>query len=232
MVLVGCGTLYKLDVTAYSNPNHDLDKTYVILSGDPELNVGSPEFQQYATQVERAIAAKGYRRVSGEDLSSAALGVYVTAAVSDAGKRYHTVSTGVYESPRGEEISGVVVAKGTTSNPNPSGGINQVRTPVPEQLTGYEEKSFATVVYTKHLNLVAIDLQQYISDIEAVGRNDAVPKEIWSVDIETTGKPSDLDEVLPVMLAAGQDYVADSTDDVVHVKMSAADRRIDAIRGN
>ena len=64
-----------------------------------------------------------------------------------------------------------------------------------------------------------------------VGREDAVPREIWSIDIETTGKPSDLAEVVPVMLAAAQPYVGESTDDVVQVRMNGTDRRIDRIKG-
>lgn len=232
LVFSGCGTLYKLDVVSYSNPNDELDNTYVILSGNPELNVNSPEFEVYASQVERAIEPKGFQRLPADDLSAAALGVYLSVAIGDASKRYHKVSTGIYERPDGEEVSAVVTPKGT-SGPNTGGGVgNVVTTPRPEQLTGYEEKTFATTVYTKHMNLVAVDLQQYINDIKEVGRNEAVPKEVWSVDVETTGKPSDLSEVLPVMLAASQPYVAHKTDDVVHVKMNGTDSRIRQIKGN
>lgn len=232
VLLFGCGTLYKLDVTAYSNPNPELDKTYVILSGSPDLSVNSPEFAAYADQVERAIEPKGYRRLPEEDISSAAIGVYLTATVGDPGKRYHKVAQGIYERPAGEEVSGVVQKSGSPSGPGGGSTGNVVVSPRPEQLTGYEQKSFATTVYTKHLNLVAVDLQQYISDIKAYGRSAAIPKEIWSIDIETTGTPSDLNEVLPVMLAAGQPYVEDSTDEVVRVKIGGADKRISAIRGD
>ena len=195
------------------------------------MNVNSPEFAAYADQVERTIEPKGYRRLPGDDISSAALGVYLTVAVGDPGKRYHKVSQGVFERPVGEEVTGVVQSSTTPSGPGGNTG-NVVSSPRPEQLTGYEQKSFATTVYTKHLNLVAVDLQQYISDIKAHGRSAAIPKEIWSIDIETTGKPSDLNEVLPVMLVAGQPYVENSTDEVVRVKIGGADKRINAIKGD
>lgn len=239
LALSGCGTLYTLDVTAYNNPNLELelDKTYVILSGNPDINVNSPEFQAYADQVERALSPKGYRRLTEDGVSSAALGVYVSVDVGDASKRFHKVSTAVYETPYAENSTDVLRSSGNSQASR--GGTGQqgqqptpVNAPAREVLAGYEEAGFATTVYTKHLNLVAIDLQKYIEDIASVGRTDAVPKEVWSIDVETTGQPKNLDEVVPVMVAAGQPYVGASTEDVITVKMSETDRRIDAIRGN
>ncbi len=95
--------------------------------------------------------------------------------------------------------------------------MQPVVTPTPEILAGFEETGFATTVYTKHMNLIAVDLQKYIRDIATVGRTKAVPKEIWSIDIETTGQPGDLSEAFPVMIAAAQPYLADSTEDFVQV---------------
>ena len=233
--LSACSTLYKLDVTAYNNPERQLDKTYVILSGNPDVGVHSPEFKQYAAQVEKALHSKGYQRIDGDNLSAAALGVYVSAAMGDPTKRIHTVTTGIYERPYSEHSAAVVRSSG--SRPTAGGGTGQtgqqatpVVTPTPEILAGYEETGFATTVYTKHLNLVAVDLQQYLKDIAAVGRSEAVPIEVWSVDIQTTGQPSDLSEVFAVMVAAAQPYVGNSTEEVVQVRMAANDKRVDAIK--
>lgn len=230
--LGGCGTLYKLDVVAFSEPDYDLGNTYVVLSGNPNVSIDSPEFNDYADQVERALSAKGYQRVGEEGLSTAALGIYLTADISDPSKRYHEVKTGVYESPYALENQTAITRSGTNTSGGQSGGQP---TPVPipreELLAGYEKAGFATTVYTKHLNLTAVDLQKYMQDIAKVGNSTATPKEVWSIEIETTGKPSNLAEVIPVMLAAGQPYVADSTQDVVRIKMNESDKRIDAIRG-
>ena len=232
--LSGCGTLYKLDVVAFSEPDYDLGKTYVVLSGNPNVSVDSPEFNEYAAQVERALSAKGYERVGEEDLSNAALGIYLTADISDPSKRYHEVKTGVYEKPYALENEGAISrTSGAGSTGGQSGGQpTPVAVPRQEQLSGYEKAGFATTVYTKHLNMTAIDLQQYIKDIEKSGNTTATPKEVWSVEIETTGKPSNLAEVVPIMLAAGQPYVAVSTKDVVQIKMNETDKRIDAIRNS
>ena len=35
--ITGCGTLYKLDVTAYNNPQIEVGKSYVVLSGNPNV---------------------------------------------------------------------------------------------------------------------------------------------------------------------------------------------------
>lgn len=230
----GCSTLYKLDVTAYNNPNIDVGTSYVILSGNPDIPVTSPEFAGYANQIERALEPKGYHRVTDGDLSEAALGIYVSMAVSDPAKRYHTVQRGLYESPYADESAATVRGSGQGGGGNSgSGGASQAKmptTPAPEMLSGVAENSFATTVFTKQLNLVAVDLQSYIKEIDAVGREKAVPVEVWSVDIETTGQPSDLSEVFPVMVAASQPYLGDSTDDVVQTKLSGSDKRVRQIK--
>ena len=95
LALSGCGTLYTLDVTAYNNPNLELDKTYVVLSGNPNLDVNSVEFQEYAAQVERALSPKGYRRIDEDQLSDAALGVYISFGVGDPSKRVQAVNTAI-----------------------------------------------------------------------------------------------------------------------------------------
>jgi hypothetical protein len=231
IVLSGCGTLYNLQVTAHNSPNIDPGKSYVILSGNPELRVASPEFIEYANQVERALDSKGYHRVADGDLAAAALGVYVSAAISDPARRYNEVSTGMYETPYGDETGSQGRSGGSSSGGGGTSGQQSAPTaPAPELLSGIKNSSFATTVYTKHLNLVAVDLQKYISEINSVGREDAVPVEVWSVDVETTGQPSDLSEVFPVLVAASQPYLGDKTEDVVILKMSGSDKRVTQIK--
>lgn len=225
-----CGTLYTVDVVAFNNTDHELDKTYVLLSRSPEIDINSPEFTEYASQVQRALDSKGYRRLPGDDLTSVALGVYLAANVGDPGKQYHTVTSGIYESPYAENSTSSVRSSG-----NNTGGQRPPTpppAPSPEVLTGYEEASFGTTVYTKYLSLVAIDLQQYLRDIAAKGWSDATPAEVWSVDIQTTGKPAELREAAPVMVAAAQPYITGRTDRVVRIKISAVDKRVRAIQGN
>ena len=108
------------------------------------------------------------------------------------------------ESPSQVRASG----GGSSGGGGTTGAQTMPTTPAPEYVSAVEETGFATTVYTKHLNLVAIDLQQYIKDIGEVGRQEAVPVEVWSVDIETTGQPSDLSEVFPVMMVAGNRLLA------------------------
>lgn len=231
--LSACGTLYTLDVYAVNDPEHDLDKTYVILSANPELKIDSPAFISYASQVEKALAAKGYERKSGDDLSSVALGIYLSANISDPSKKYHMVQSGIYEASSYSEDSpgSTRNSGGNTPGQNPQAPVTPPQAQ-PEILAGIEETGFATTVYTKHLNLIAFDLQKYLQDIATVGREEAVPAEVWSVDVETTGQPSDLLEVVPVMVAAAEPYMTERTDDVVRVKLDGASKRVGAFKDN
>ena len=227
--LSACGTLYKLDVYAVNDPNQDLDKTYVILSASPELGIDSPEFKTYADQVEKVLASKGYERSDGEDLSTVALGVYLSAYISDPSKKYHAVQTNVYLSSSNDERD---PSQLRTTNPDGSKSAMALPTQTEDSLSGVAESGFATTIFTKHLNLVAFDLQKYLQDIETEGRESAVPAEVWSVDVETTGSPGDLSKVVPVMVAAAEPYITERTDNVVRVKLNGTDKRISAIRDN
>ena len=64
----------------------------------------------------------------------------------------------------------------------------------------------------------------------AKGQEEAVPFEVWSIDVETTGSPGDLNEVVPVMVAAAEPYITERTDDVVRVKLNGTSKRISAIK--
>lgn len=231
--LSACGTLYKLEVAAASDPSANFDKTYVLLSGNSGLDMKSPEFNEYSAQIERALSLKGYQRLGEDQLSAAAVGIYLSVGMGDPSRRVHTVSQGLYETPYAENSTAVVRASGNNSGGGGQSGqqqSNPVSTPAPEVLTGYQNTGFATTVYTKHLSLVAIDFPSFVSDVARVGRENAKPRTIWSIDVETTGQPSDLSEVVPVMIAAATPYVGTTTDGFVQVKLSSDDKRIQAIK--
>ena len=234
--LSACGTLYKLDVTAYNNPDHELGNTYVILSASPEISMDSPEFAEYASQLERALAANNYQRVSGDDLEQAELAVYLYADISDPAKRYHEVNNAImetdYDTTTTRESQTVGGSQSGGSQGQGSSQTRSIEQPPPDVLIGYETRQFATTVYLKHLSIQAVDLHRYAKDIKQVGREKAVPQEIWSVEVETTGRPSELSEVVPVMIAAAEPYIGTGTEDTVRIKMGESDRRIKSIRGN
>ena len=236
--LSGCGTLYKLDVIAAADSSKSFAKTYVLLPGSAELDIESAEFANYAAIIERSLEPMGYVRQDVDQLSSAALGIYVSAGIGDAAKRVHTVTQPIVEAPYPENSQSAVRSSGSGSG---SGGAGQSNNPQPppvtiptrEVLTGYQRTGFATTVYTKYLSLAAIDLPSYAEEVARVGRESAgVPATIWSIDIETTGQPSDLNEVLPVMLAGGQAYIGKATNGHVQLKISGTDKRVRALQSD
>jgi len=227
--LSACGTLYTLDVYAVNDPTKDLDKTYVLLPANAELAISSPEFQAYAGQVEKVLASKGYERTDGEDLSAVALGVYLAANISDPSKKYHSIQTQTQLSSSIDERSPSELRPTMSDG---SKGAMALPRQTEDSVDGVAESGFATTVFTKHLSLIAFDLQQFLQDIKTDGRESAVPAEVWSVDVETTGSSADLMEVVPVMVAAAEPYITERTDDVVRVKLDGTNRRISEIKGN
>ena len=148
--------------------------------------------------------------------------------LEDPAKSYHSVKTAVYESPYIENSHAATRA----ADQRQGGQSGQPSMPTPldrspqETIAGYERASFATTVYTKELTLLAIDLPQYLRDIEAMGKERAVPRELWSIDVETVGSPSSLQEAMPVMIAASQPWVGETTGQTVQVTLNEADARV------
>lgn len=233
--LSACSTLYKLDVTAYSDPDLETGNTYVILSANPKIRMDSPEFAEYASQLERALAAKNYERAEGNDIQKADIAVYLHAGISDPKKRFHEVNNAItetaYDTTTTREAQTIGGSQSGGSQGQSTSQTRSIEPARPDLLVGYESRRFATTVYLKHLTIQAVDLQRYVRDISEVGRDKAVPREIWSVDVETTGTPGDLSEVVPVMIAAAQPYIGANTDDPVRIRMGESDGRIKTIRG-
>lgn len=73
---------------------------------------------------------------------------------------------------------------------------------------------------------MAVDLRRYIEDIARLGHAETIPKEVWSIYVESTGTPSDMDEVLPVLLTATQAYIGKSTDSPVRSSINGTDKQI------
>ena len=162
--------------------------------------------------------------------------MYMYVEISDPAKRYHQVNNAVmetgYDTTTTRESQTVGNNQGGGSQGQGGSQTRSVEPPRPDMLIGYETQQFATTVYAKHLRIRAVNLHRYAKDIEQFGRDKAVPQEIWSVEVETTGRPSDLGEVVPVMIAAAQPYIVVSTNDNVRVRLGETDSRIRAIKGN
>ncbi len=232
--LSGCGTLYELDVSAHKQNESIPGNTYVILSNDQDIPLESPEFDQCARQLQRAMDEHGYQRVDSDRLSDAAIALYVSTGISDPKKTYHTVSRAVYETPYSEGTAAAARNSGRNSGGGQSGQSPGQPTildrPPDEAVVGYEKNAFATTVFTKHMSVVAVDLKKYLSDIQVRGRDNAVPHELWSVDVETTGSVDDLFQTVPVMIAAAEPYLGDSTEEQVRVSLSEGDKRVRRIK--
>lgn len=226
--LSGCSTLYKVDVYAESRVDGDTVGNYVIIPADADYQLGTPEFENLASLLDAALAQHGYERQPQDKWQDAELAIYVSSDISEPGLAYRQTMSPVYEAPVTDGVPARAAARSSgqtsTSTPPPP--------PPPPQddiLVGYEKIGFSHEIYAKSLRVVAVDLQQYLGDIAAEGTTAAKPTVIWSVDVESTGSPNDMQEVLPVLIAAGQPYFGKSVNDVVRVRLADNDRRVKAL---
>ena len=231
--LSGCSTLYKVDVYATSEAEGDQTGNYVIVPADSDYQYGNPEFEQLVSLLDAALTQQGYARHDKDDWQSADIAIYVSSDVSEPGRVYRQVSAPVYEPPIAEAPPPRNAGGASQSTSSSGGSTSSQPMPVPipqeDRLIGYTKMGFSHEVYAKTLRVVAVDLQQYLGDIAKQGAQAAKPRELWRVDIESTGSPKDMQRVLPVLVAAGQPWFGRATDDTVHVRLTENDRRVTAL---
>ena len=227
LVASGCGTLYKLDVTAFDSADEEPGRTYVLLPAAATLQHDATAFESYADQLQKALDSKGYQRISADNWQQASLGIYLSTDISEPSQVFKPITRPIFAETSAEprELQGRNAAE--SARVAQGGRPQPPMQPIPKgNLEGIQKTGHTRTVHTKHLSIQAIDLQQYLADIEKNGQNLAVPQEIWSLDVKTTGSSADLSEVVPVMIVAGQKYIGENTGKTVQVSISETDRRI------
>jgi hypothetical protein len=74
--------IYEIKIDSYGNDNLIKDKTYVLLSGDPEISDYNLQFLEFADYVHKTLFLKNYDSVT--DPSKAKLAILFTFGISDS----------------------------------------------------------------------------------------------------------------------------------------------------
>lgn len=222
VLMTGCATTepvqtrFSIFVDSISGESAVSAMTYVIGSGDRQVSSGDLQFREYASQIEKVLAEKGYVKVQNPD--DAAILVALTYGIS--GPKDNTVSysmpvfgqTGVASSTTYGRVGAGGTFSGTTFN-TPSFGV-----------TGYMPVSENFTTYNRHFIATAFD----ISASKLRGQD----VQLWQTTVTSTGSSNDLRRVFPYMVYAARPYLGSNTGKKVEVTLLEDSPEVLAYRAN
>ena len=230
VLLAGCGTLYELEITARNSNQVELRGSYVLVPGNPDISVSSAEFERYSNQVERGLSGHELRRLPIAQLADADMAIVVNYSVSEPELVGYSSNVPMFQEtsqPSSEEgtrqSSSSRNRVGSGAGAQSSPGV--VDPPPKSDLIGTQSYTFVRTMYWRDLSLQAITFELDGEDKPSIHRTGR----LWLIMVQTHGSSPDLDEVLPVMIAAAKPYVGVHSDELIVEKMNGIDRRIKKI---
>lgn len=224
----GCGTLYELEIVARNEEGTTPQGTYVLLPGDSTVPVDSEEFQKYAAFVERGLVDKHLTRLPVSRIGSADMAIVVRYGTGDPEEVAYTNTVPMFQSisKPGPEPGPSGSGSGQTPQ-NTSESTGTVDPPPDNELLGTSTYTFVRTVFWRDLSLRAIAFDWVPNESPSVRKT----ADLWYVAVATQGSSTDLDEVMPAMVAAAAPYVGANLDQPVTEKLNGVSPRIKRIRG-
>lgn len=223
LALQGCGTLYRVEVNAV-NPDPELSgDSYVLIPLEARVDRQSPEFQRYAAYVERGLETNGLTRLPESAVDDADLLIAIQYSVGEPEAVPYTNTMPMFQ----RQTAGDPEAGTSTRGPrSPGGGSAGSPSPkdalgsqVQDEMLGTRSYTFIKTHYEKYLRIVAKSLDPDHADGAA-----------WQLTAVSMGSTANLDEAIPVLVAAAQPHMGSSTDGAIETKIGASSPKVAAIR--
>ena len=224
VALQGCGTLYELDIVA-QNPNQTgTHGTYVLAPANADISIDSANFKKYSAQVERVLVHRDLQRLPHDQLADADMIVVLDYFVSDPIVTAYSETQPMFQSRGQGQMDSGTGSEGPSGSGTESDSYEPDTLPDPD-FAGKETYRFPRTNYSRELSLRAISFAWDGQDVKSVKSTG----NLWTLMVQTVGSSPDLDEVLPVMVAAADPYIATHSDQTIKKKMNGTDKRIKAV---
>ncbi|HEX9782890.1 MAG TPA: hypothetical protein VGA56_09215 [Opitutaceae bacterium] len=205
MFATGCARTYDVNVNAIHDPSVVGGKSYRIMSRQPGLEEGDPNYSQAVELVKNALGGHGmYEAPNPENAEVIVLVDYGVGPVRteiETERDISSSSSSIDPMMGAGGIRGMGRRVDPIMDPNsvllPSGRVARVLVP--------EETVRVKQVYDKHLSISAREAKVDPAGTQRTG------KELWRVDVTVEQGKDDMVEVLPVLAAAVSDYIETDT---------------------
>ncbi|MDD9934084.1 MAG: hypothetical protein OXT09_10795 [Myxococcales bacterium] len=229
---------YLVHVNALRDHTAPQQGSYVVLPGVDGVEPLDLQFREYAEQVHRVMASKGYTRASAA--RDGQLAIFVGYGLGQPRVSYESVSHpgfgltpaepaplpasdgGVADAPAPNADGLARVAPPPTEAPPPAQATTTTdRTTV--RKTGYNSWTVESDrQYERFLQLSAVDVKRYLTTGEV--------HEVWRVTVTSTGTTGDLRMVMPVLVAAARNAIATDSGQARSIWIKDNDPRVEYVR--
>jgi uncharacterized protein DUF4136 len=220
VLAAGCASTqqFRVSVDSLARPDSVARKSYVLLPGNKGTGADDLQFQEYATYVHRALAARGL--VHATRLEDADIAVFLSYGIGDPQTHYYTYSLPIWGQTgySGSTTSGALntfggygTYSGTTTY-TPTYGV-----------TGYSNQLSSATTYFRFILLDAYDMESY--------KQEKTLAQVWRSTITSTGSSEDLRCVFPVMLAGSAKYLATNTGQKIEIGLDEENAAVLYIKG-
>lgn len=218
LLLAACvpgGTNINSYVNSYASSPVPAGTTYVLYPAAEGVSPDDLEFLEYASHIEKALSAKGWRRISPHQ--QADLAVLVSYGIGDP--QQHTTTsalpifgqTGVQSAYTHGSVNlptyGNTATYSQTTTYTPSYGI-----------TGYVPVQNTYTTYQRWLNVAAFDFGVYLREGKEA--------QVWRVSVTSSGSTGDLRQIIPYMAASAAPHFGSSTGKAVPVSLKMDGKEI------
>jgi len=219
-LITGCaiGPMFQVNVDSISTLEAEVQKKYILLSGLKDVKPTDLQFREYASYVDKALAAKGF--VKADDFQDANVAIFLAYGIGNPQKHHYTYSLPVW----GQTGVSSSTTSGTLSTYGGYGTYRGTTTYTPTYgITGYTSHSGTRITYFRFLVLDAVDLNEY--------RRSQNTKQIWRTTVTSTGSSGDLRRVFPVLVGASRPYIGINTGKKIKITLTESDKRVIEIKG-
>lgn len=220
VLLAGCAVTPQFHVRVDSLARADLGpkRSYVLLPGNKGANADDLQFQEYATYVHRALAARGL--VHARRLEDAGIAVFLSYGIGDPQTHYYTYSLPVW----GQTGYSSSTTYGTLNTFGGYGTYSSTTTYTPTYgITGYSTHVGSATTYFRFILLDAYDLETYKRENKLA--------QVWRSTITSAGTSGDLRRVFPVMVAGAAAHLAANTGQTVDIVLDEENPTVQYIKG-
>ncbi|HVC28104.1 MAG TPA: hypothetical protein VNF48_00990 [Gammaproteobacteria bacterium] len=202
----------------YTSPAEQTRKTYIILPGNKGITPDDLQFQEYASELTRALQIRGFAPANAAQDAD----MIIVLSYGIGNPQSHEYSyvmpmfgqTGISSS----YTSGVINSYGSTSSYSGS------TTYVPSYgITGYVPTVSEYTTYFRFAIITAYDpkaLEQSHTQME-----------LWQTTITSTGSSGDLRRIFPILIASGEPYFTTNTGQQVHRTLYENDDMVLDVKG-
>lgn len=193
-------------------------RDYIFVPTDSSIKTGDLRFEKYTGYIEKVLSRKGYRKVSAAE--DANIIVYVMYGVGEPQEHQYAYRVPVF---------GLVPSKPKSPPPPPFGHNPPPPYPPYPPIRSYNP-TFGIIgssthyeTYTTYFRYCKIEA----FDFDLLRENNT-ERQLWSTIITSTGRDSDLRQIMPYLISGAEDYIATDTGRKIEIQVEIDDEEIQA----